>query len=63
MTESTYQQLQISTSLAEQIAFEFFNIKGNASPLAGEIDFNFKITTTEKSYILKVVAPMWHSNT
>ncbi len=57
MTELTYQQLQISTSLAEQIAFEFFNIKGNAIPLAGEIDFNFKITSPEKSYILKVSRP------
>ncbi len=57
MTESTYQQLQISTSLAEQIAFEYFNIQGSAKPLAGEIDFNFKITSSEKSYILKVSRP------
>lgn len=57
MTESTYQQLQISPSLAEQIAFEYFNIQGSAKPLAGEIDFNFKITSSEKSYILKVSRP------
>ena len=57
MTKSTYQQLQISISLAEQIAFEYFNIKGNATILAGEIDFNFKITNSEKSYILKVSRP------
>ncbi|CAH0996833.1 Acetylornithine/succinyldiaminopimelate aminotransferase [Emticicia aquatica] len=57
MTEPTYQQLQISEPLAEQIAIDFFEIKGKAKALPGEIDFNFKITSTNKSYILKISRP------
>jgi 4-aminobutyrate aminotransferase-like enzyme/Ser/Thr protein kinase RdoA (MazF antagonist) len=57
MTESTYQQLQVSESLAEQIAFDYFQIEGKAKVLPGEIDFNFKISTSEQSYILKISRP------
>lgn len=54
MTKSTYQQLQISESLAEKIAFDYFQIEGKAKVLPGEIDFNFKISTSAQSYILKI---------
>lgn len=57
MTESTYQQLQISEPLAEKITFDYFQIKGKAKVLPGEIDFNFKISTATKSYILKISRP------
>lgn len=57
MEEPSYAQLQIADNLAEQIAFEFFNLQGRAQALPGEIDFNFKITTDEQSYILKVSRP------
>jgi Ser/Thr protein kinase RdoA (MazF antagonist) len=57
MEESSYSQSQIADALAEQIAFEFFNLKGKAKALPGEIDFNFKITTDKQSYILKISRP------
>lgn len=57
MTELSYQQLQIEASLAEKIAFDYFKLKGKASFLPGEIDFNFKIVCPEKTYILKISRP------
>lgn len=57
MTESTYNQLQISESLAEQIALDYFQIEGKAKDLPGEIDFNYKISTSSQSYILKISRP------
>lgn len=52
-----YHQLQISTTVAEQIAATYFGVVGHASPLPGEVEFNFKITTPTQSYILKVSRP------
>ena len=57
MTEPTYQQLLISESAAQQIALEYFKVYGTVKALPGEIDFNFKISTHEKSYILKISRP------
>ncbi len=53
----SYQDLTISLQEAESIAAQCFNISGLASPLAGEIDFNFKIKSREKKYILKISRP------
>jgi 4-aminobutyrate aminotransferase-like enzyme/Ser/Thr protein kinase RdoA (MazF antagonist) len=53
-----YNQMTLSEAQAENLALTHFNIKGKAQPLAGEIDFNFKITTaTGDAYILKVSRP------
>jgi 4-aminobutyrate aminotransferase-like enzyme/Ser/Thr protein kinase RdoA (MazF antagonist) len=49
---------QISTKRAEEILFELFDIKGNASRLPGEIDINFRIKIkNEEGYILKISRP------
>ena len=53
-----YDNLKISTQQAEKILFECFNIKGNASPLPGEVDFNFRIKIDDEAgYILKISRP------
>ena len=55
---SNYSKLQLTTQQAEEIAVKCFNIKGCATVLAGEIDFNFKLKTAEGvAYILKVSRP------
>jgi len=51
MNETEYTQLQISETLAEKIALEYFNLKGIATRLNGEIDFNYKITCENKKVI------------
>lgn len=54
----TYQNLQITTQKAENILFEIFGIKGAASSLPGEIDFNFRIKVENSvGYILKISRP------
>lgn len=57
MNDSLYQQLQLSEATAQQLALDFFGIEGKAAFLPGEIDFNYKITTANKAYILKVSRP------
>jgi 4-aminobutyrate aminotransferase-like enzyme/Ser/Thr protein kinase RdoA (MazF antagonist) len=52
-----YLKIQISESEAKGIALKYFGINGEASVLPGEIDFNFRIKTVNKSYILKVSRP------
>jgi len=53
-----YNNLKISIEQAEKILWELFNIKGIASLLPGEIDFNFKIKIdNEDVYILKISRP------
>ncbi|SEC94554.1 4-aminobutyrate aminotransferase [Tenacibaculum sp. MAR_2009_124] len=52
-----YQNIKIDTNKAEQILFEEFNIEGTARELPGEVDFNFKISTSSKKYILKISRP------
>ena len=39
----SYKNLIITTGQAEDILFDLFRIKGTASSLSGEVDFNFKI--------------------
>jgi len=56
MTE--YSKIRINPEQAEQLVHELFNIKGIASPLPGEIDFNFRIKVKNgPGYILKVSRP------
>ncbi|MCD9583935.1 aminotransferase class III-fold pyridoxal phosphate-dependent enzyme [Tenacibaculum maritimum] len=53
-----YHSIKISTKQAEKILFDLYNIKGSASELPGEVDFNFRIkTSTSESYILKIARP------
>jgi len=53
-----YGTLKTSTEQAENILLELFNIKGNASGLPGEVDFNFRIhIENEDGYILKISRP------
>lgn len=53
-----YNDLVITTKEAEDMLFSFFNIKGKASKLRGEIDFNFKIKSDRgNEYLLKISRP------
>lgn len=40
-----YTKILITPDRAAQIALDIFDIRGEASSLPGEIDFNFKIST------------------
>ncbi|MEZ4904874.1 MAG: aminotransferase class III-fold pyridoxal phosphate-dependent enzyme [Spirosomataceae bacterium] len=57
MIEIPYQQLQVADEEAEQLALRYFNLVGKAKALPGEVDFNFKITTADAAYILKISRP------
>ena len=53
-----YNQIKISTHQAEEILFNLFHIKGKASELPGEIDFNFRIKVEDsEGFILKISRP------
>ena len=53
-----YDQIKITTNQAEEILFSLYNIKGNASKLPGEVDFNFRIkAANSEGYILKISRP------
>lgn len=53
-----YNQIIIEPKQAEGILFNIYNIKGVASKLPGEIDFNFRIKVeNEDGYILKISRP------
>lgn len=58
MTTKDYTALQITTAAAEHIALESYGLKGTATVLNGELDFNFKLTISEKeAYVLKISRP------
>ena len=57
MFETSFKLLHVSHHQAEKIALDYFNKQGKATVLTGEIDFNFKITTANESYILKISRP------
>lgn len=58
MSLTSYQELQITCPQAQEILFKLFNIKGTASELPGEVDFNFRIKVeNEEGYILKISRP------
>lgn len=53
-----YDHLKISNQQAEDILFKVFNIKGKATELPGELDFNFRIKVADsEGYILKISRP------
>ncbi|WP_323027802.1 aminotransferase class III-fold pyridoxal phosphate-dependent enzyme [Gelidibacter japonicus] len=53
-----YDNLKISNQQAEEILFKLFQIKGKATALPGELDFNFRIKVdNDPGYILKISRP------
>jgi len=53
-----YNQIKIAIPQAEEILFDLYNIQGTASVLPGEVDFNFRIkTSNSEGYILKISRP------
>ncbi len=57
MSEMQYSKVKIKKQQATDILDELYDIKGQISELPGELDFNFKIRTTEKKYIFKISRP------
>lgn len=58
MTKTEYSTLKISVNEAEELALEYYGIKGKAKYLAGDTDFNFYFTSEEGGeYTLKVSRP------
>ena len=55
--QEEYSKIAIQIKEAQKIADLEFGIKGNITPLAGELDFNFKVKTANKNYILKISRP------
>ena len=52
-----YPKIKITGQQAEGIVSELFGIKGAALSLPGELDFNFRIESKGKRYLLKVGRP------
>jgi len=53
-----YNEIRISPKQAEEILYSLFDIRGKATELPGEIDFNFRIKLNEgDGYILKISRP------
>jgi len=53
-----YNNLKISIERTEKILFNLYNIKGKASELPGEVDFNFRIKIENgEGFILKISRP------
>ncbi len=53
-----YTTIKIDSQQAEKIVLELFNVSGKATPLPGEIDFNFRIKIADgEGYILKISRP------
>ena len=53
-----YSAIKVTTDKAEKLALKLFNIKGKASALPGELDFNFRLKVENgEGYILKVSRP------
>lgn len=57
MSELQYSQVKINKQQATDILYELYDIKGQITELPGELDFNFKIRTPDKKYILKISRP------
>ena len=58
MEELNYDDILIKPNKAEEILFQQYGIKGEASLLPGEYDMNFKIHVNKKdTYILKISRP------
>ncbi len=52
-----YLSIKITEDQAVQIAYDAYGIRGEAHPLPGELDFNFKIKSQSESYLMKVSRP------
>ncbi|MEX1384236.1 aminotransferase class III-fold pyridoxal phosphate-dependent enzyme [Lutibacter sp.] len=53
-----FNSIKITTTEAENILFKMYNLKGKATKLPGELDFNFRIKIDNStSYILKISRP------
>lgn len=52
-----YQDVKITVRKAGQIADELYGIRGEATALPGDRDFNFRISAEGKSFLLKVSRP------
>lgn len=58
-----YNNLKISNQQAEDILYKLYKIKGNATALPGELDFNFRIKVKNaEGFILKVSRPNENEN-
>ncbi|GGK42726.1 MULTISPECIES: aminotransferase class III-fold pyridoxal phosphate-dependent enzyme [Flavobacteriaceae] len=53
-----YNSVKITTTEAEKILLNIYNLKGKATKLPGEVDFNFRVKIENStSYILKISRP------
>ena len=58
MQKLDYSNYLIESKMAEKILLELYGLKGEASPLPGEYDMNFKIRVKDRDqYILKISRP------
>jgi len=58
-----YNTVKIATEEAEKILFKIYKIKGTATKLPGELDFNFRIKIeNEEGYVLKISRPNENEN-
>lgn len=55
--ETDFSAIKINTREASAIAWKLYQLKGEIIPLAGEIDFNFRIKTVAEDYIMKISRP------
>ncbi|MDT8377446.1 MAG: aminotransferase class III-fold pyridoxal phosphate-dependent enzyme [Desulfotignum sp.] len=55
--EHNYSSIRITTAQAADVARQLYQLTGDIVPLPGELDFNFKITDSRQSYILKISRP------
>jgi 4-aminobutyrate aminotransferase-like enzyme/Ser/Thr protein kinase RdoA (MazF antagonist) len=52
-----YSDMKVSHAQARGIALDLYGIKGEAAPLPGELDFNFRLDADGAAYLLKVSRP------
>ena len=52
-----YTDIKITTTKAEKILLDLFQIKGIATELPGEVDFNYRIKATDGEFVLKISRP------
>ena len=57
-----FEKIQIALIEAQKMALEYLSFVDEISVLPGEIDFNFKVESIGKSYILKVSRPDFEVN-
>ena len=55
MTENKFDKIMITQAEAEKLVREFYEIKADAKPLPGEVDFNLRLTDKDNhTYLLKI---------